>query len=406
MAYQDKKFLFEIYDSHLRAMFSQKTIDNANEYYKNNKVLFLEEVSCDEYIAIVQGEKRYITTIKDYDCSTYVTCNCPCNYFCKHACAAIIAIRNDDIKPFYHVHFKHKERKDYYLCTQIVNESFEIINEKHELELAPMFNEEGKKTWNHISFDPDCDRSFIENLDKIVEEHENCFEDEDIYTYEFRQESLNKLNLIELTKENSKDFNPDDVLFLTYCDGQGSRGEMQFLMKDKKMYYLNYCYGKEFKRDEAFWLVPNWCNEWGFDWTSGEHKYFEHIYLGSDNNLFVKKDIYKRYLKYLNEYRKNMNSDDEFDIEYNYRAFCCWIEAAIDYINELDYYVIGLDEFYDLYSNLYDKKVKVIFHDNSEHIGIFGEIFEEESEIMVGGMCIAISEIKDMILIDEIKNKS
>ena len=403
MAYEHKEFLFELEVDHLRQLFSQQTIEKAKDYVEKNKVLFLEEVSGGKYIAVVDGTKRYITTIEQTYClGLTITCSCPCEYKCKHACAVIMEIRDWNINPFYHVHFKRNKRKDSYLCTRIVNKNFEIINDEYEFELVPMFDENGKQTWNHISFDPDCDRKFIEELDKIVEEHENSFEDEDIYSYEFRQESLNKLDKIELTKLNVNEFNPDDVLFLTYCDGQGSRGEMQFLMKNKKMYYLNYCYGKEFRRDEAFWLVPNWCKEWGFDWTDSEHKYFEHIYLGTDNNLFVKKDIYKRYLKILNErYRKNMIPENELDIEYNYRAFCCWVEAAIDYIEEADYYIMDLNEFYELYPNIFRKKIKVILHNGTDYIGELNEIFEEDSEIMVGNIRIDICDIKDIELVEE-----
>ena len=92
---------------------------------------------------------------------------------------------------------------------------------------------------------------------------------------------------------------------------------------------------------------------------------------------------------------------NELDIEYNYRAFCCWIEAAIDYIEEADYYIMDLDEFYELYPNIFRKKIKVIFHNGTDYIGELNEIFEEDSEIMVGNMCIDICDIKDIELVEE-----
>lgn len=47
--------------------------------------------------------------------------------------------------------------------------------------------------------------------------------------------------------------------------------------------------------------------------------------------------------------------------------------------------------------DLYEKEVKVICNDNTEIVGVFTDDFEDDKEIVVNGILIKYTEVKEMI---------
>lgn len=58
------------------------------------------------------------------------------------------------------------------------------------------------------------------------------------------------------------------------------------------------------------------------------------------------------------------------------------------------------ETFHKKYSNMYDKKVKVIFKDGTERVGLFNDEFFEDSAILVNCEVIKIADIERMELLE------
>ena len=92
-----------------------------------------------------------------------VYCSCPCEFYCKHIYAVILAIRNNDFNRFYKINYKNPNLSimdrvlnfDYQLCMGIIEKNFEIINNDGEIELIPIFDSNGKCNWQILEDDED-----------------------------------------------------------------------------------------------------------------------------------------------------------------------------------------------------------------------------------------------------------
>ena len=148
--YQDT-FLFDLYNDNLNKIFNDKVIERGEKYYKDNKVCFLEKMD-DKYYSVVIGTEKYLTVIKynEKEKIMHVYCTCPCEFFCKHICAVICAIRDNKFKKFYKVIYINKEvnllenitNNKYLLCSGIEDDCLEIINKYGEIELVPILDNE------------------------------------------------------------------------------------------------------------------------------------------------------------------------------------------------------------------------------------------------------------------------
>ena len=110
-----KSFKFDLFKGKLDNVFSPTIINRGEEYYKNKKVRYLELIN-NSYYAIVESDRGLYSVIIDYDKKNKnikLSCNCPCEFFCKHMCAVILAIRNKELFKFYKVRYI-EEKSDYY----------------------------------------------------------------------------------------------------------------------------------------------------------------------------------------------------------------------------------------------------------------------------------------------------
>ena len=149
-----EKFKFDLFNDDIDTIFEYQIIERGKKYYEEAKVKFLEKIS-NEYIALVEGTESYVVII-DYDDENKemkVYCSCPCEFYCKHIYAVILAIRNNDFNKFYKISYRNSketilermENFNYILCTGIYEGYFECIDRNGEIEYIPVLEENSKE---------------------------------------------------------------------------------------------------------------------------------------------------------------------------------------------------------------------------------------------------------------------
>lgn len=151
-----REFDFDLFRDDLEKLFQKVIIQRGKKYWKEERVLFLEKIGS-TYFAVVEGTEKYIVMIKynDEKKRTQVSCSCPCEFYCKHIYAVILAIRNNAFRRFYKIMLKNSnqnllelvENFEYFLCLGLKEKSFEIINHDGCLETVPILDENGKYNW-------------------------------------------------------------------------------------------------------------------------------------------------------------------------------------------------------------------------------------------------------------------
>ncbi len=170
---------FDLFNDDIDDIFSYNITKRGLDYYENDKVLYLEKVD-DRYFSVVEGSKKYVVVIKynEEKKKMSVYCSCPCDFYCKHIYAVILSIRNNELKRFCKVMFKDKSKNllermldyDYFLCLDVVDDKYlEIINNKGDIELVPIFDSEGMEQFDILE---DTDEFLITNkIRKIIDKN-------------------------------------------------------------------------------------------------------------------------------------------------------------------------------------------------------------------------------------------
>lgn len=169
----------DLFNDDIDDIFSYNITKRGLDYYENDKVLYLEKVD-DRYFGVVEGSKKYVVVIKynEEKKKMSVYCSCPCDFYCKHIYAVILSIRNNELKRFCKVMFKDKSKNllermldyDYFLCLDVVDDKYlEIINNKGDIELVPIFDSEGMEQFDILE---DTDEFLITNkIRKIIDKN-------------------------------------------------------------------------------------------------------------------------------------------------------------------------------------------------------------------------------------------
>lgn len=169
----------DLFNDDIDDIFSYNITKRGLDYYENDKVLYLEKVD-DRYFSVVEGSKKYVVVIKynEEKKKMSVYCSCPCDFYCKHIYAVILSIRNNELKRFCKVMFKDKSKNllermldyDYFLCLDVVDDKYlEIINNKGDIELVPIFDSEGMEQFDILE---DTDEFLITNkIRKIIDKN-------------------------------------------------------------------------------------------------------------------------------------------------------------------------------------------------------------------------------------------
>lgn len=151
-----KEFDFDLFNGDINKIFRYPIVQRGKKYYEEDKIEFLEKID-NRYFAIVEGTEKYIVIVKydDKEKKTQVYCSCPCEFYCKHICAVILAIRDNKFKRFYKIMYKNPNKNllerimdfEYFLCLGLVEQNLEIINNYGELELVPILDVNNKYNW-------------------------------------------------------------------------------------------------------------------------------------------------------------------------------------------------------------------------------------------------------------------
>ena len=151
-----KEFEFDLFNGDINEIFRYPIVQRGQKYYEEDKIEFLEKID-HRYFAIVEGTEKYIVIVKydEKEKKTQVYCSCPCEFYCKHICAVILAIRDNKFKRFYKIMYKNPNKNllerimdfEYFLCLGLVEQNFEIINNYGELELVPILDVNNKYNW-------------------------------------------------------------------------------------------------------------------------------------------------------------------------------------------------------------------------------------------------------------------
>ena len=174
--YEYKKYItFDLFNGNLNDIFDKTIINKATDYYNNSKVSFLEKID-NGYIALVKGTKKYIVVIEYYEETKTIKfyCTCPCEFFCKHMCAVILAIRNEKFKPFYKVTSVKKDDEllykimnfNYSLCVGIKNDCLEIVNGSGEIKMVDIIDEKNNCKWKIV--EDDKKNTLTKKLNKYI----------------------------------------------------------------------------------------------------------------------------------------------------------------------------------------------------------------------------------------------
>jgi len=160
--YQEE-FAFDLFNGELDTLFEQHIKTRGEDYYENGRVFFLEKLP-DRYLAIVGGQSLYVITIK-YDELTkrmQCYCPCPCEFFCKHLYAVIMAIRNNRFRAFYKL---IPRRNNTNLLDRIMNFNFlfsigiddqgvnYLVVADNQIKLLPIINNHGDSDWEILADD-------------------------------------------------------------------------------------------------------------------------------------------------------------------------------------------------------------------------------------------------------------
>lgn len=158
-----KEFSFDLFKDDIDMIFAKQIVKRGKKYYEEDKIKYLEKIDDDRYFSIVEGNEKYLVVVK-YDKKNkkvQVYCSCPCEFYCKHIYAVVVAIRNKKFKKFYKIIYRNPDismierimNADYQLCLGIVDNNFEIINSEGDIELVPIFNSEGVCNWKVLEDD-------------------------------------------------------------------------------------------------------------------------------------------------------------------------------------------------------------------------------------------------------------
>lgn len=131
-------FAFDYQNDNIDELFEKQIIARGKKYYEEDRILFLEKYN-DFIYAVVQGSERYLISIIRNEKSNelQMSCNCECDFFCKHIYAAIMALKEKKEKKFFKIApidnkktmLEKLKNFNYLLCVDIVGDSFVIIDD-------------------------------------------------------------------------------------------------------------------------------------------------------------------------------------------------------------------------------------------------------------------------------------
>ncbi|MEG1892425.1 MAG: SWIM zinc finger family protein [Bacilli bacterium] len=172
------KFKFNLFKDDLKSLFGDDVYNRGEEYFKESKVLFLEEQN-GKYFAVVEGSTNYVVVIEytEETNETQVHCSCPCEFFCKHVCAVILAIRKKKFKNFYKVAIKDDDATliemltnfKYILCLSVQDNLIEIIDNTLNILFVEILDKNKVNNW--VVLEDSKDKIIEKGLEEAVKKY-------------------------------------------------------------------------------------------------------------------------------------------------------------------------------------------------------------------------------------------
>lgn len=173
----ENSFRFDLFNGDLDKLFDIPVVVRGTRYYDERRVLFLEKVD-DRYFAVVNGNELYVVIIKYDEVSKdmQVYCSCPCDFFCKHIYAVIMAIREKNFKKFYKIMprrnyadmFDKLMNISYVFSIGMVEDVIGILSDDGEIKWVDILDEDKNSKW--VIVEDDEDNKFTKTMTKFLDE--------------------------------------------------------------------------------------------------------------------------------------------------------------------------------------------------------------------------------------------
>lgn len=112
-----KPVKFDLLKGDLAGIFRPISLEGGAKLYEDGKVTFLEKVG-NRYFALVKDRGSHFIVLDQVDPEhALVTCDCNLDYHCKHACAALLALRDKKFNNFYKVKFINDKASSFEVAT-------------------------------------------------------------------------------------------------------------------------------------------------------------------------------------------------------------------------------------------------------------------------------------------------
>ena len=172
-----KEFYFDLFKDDIDSIFAYQIRERGKKYYEDKTISYLEKIE-DRYFAIVEDTEKYLVIIKYKKKKKImqVYCSCPCEFYCKHIYAVILAVRNNEFNRFYKIMYKNPNESllerimsfDYFLCTGVIEQNLEIINNYGEIELVPILDINNKCNWEVL--EDSEDEKLLKQINEFLHE--------------------------------------------------------------------------------------------------------------------------------------------------------------------------------------------------------------------------------------------
>lgn len=173
--YQEE-FTFDLFQGDINELIEEPIKTRGEDYYNQGRVFFLEQLN-NTYYAVVGGTGLYVVKInyQEKDKKIKVYCSCPCDFYCKHIYAVILAIRNKKFRKFYKL---IPNRHQISLLERVMNFNFllsiglddqgnnYLVIENDQIKLLPLRNKEGSSNWE--VFEDDAEGNLTKRLNELL----------------------------------------------------------------------------------------------------------------------------------------------------------------------------------------------------------------------------------------------
>lgn len=169
-------FKFDLEKDNIDNLFNKKDIISGKEIFDNKKVRFLEKVN-NTYYSVISGKQEHLVSIiNNYNNKeVQMSCNCFNQGFCKHIYATLLAIKNKKEKKFFKIAKINNDKNvidnlkefNYYLCADIVEDYFVVVNNLEYLLLPILDN----KTLAYKIIEDDENKTLEKKLNSYLKKH-------------------------------------------------------------------------------------------------------------------------------------------------------------------------------------------------------------------------------------------